>query len=175
MTTIEHNIPASILYDDILTLYTMSGTGSTPTHIVDYGGMFGEQYLWATEDIPNDPKYVSTSAFNYVLNISFQTPHAHTARHPRRDLREHKPAVQLYASNTFMLVTSRLIFFFVLAMALWNVSASVANMVHRGLRAHIGAHGEPPLGLMYHQEMFYAKAGGLSNYEVRVPYTTLVC
>jgi hypothetical protein len=79
MTTIEHNIPASILYDDILTLYTMSGTGSTPTHIVDYGGMFGEQYLWATEDIPNDPKYVSTSAFNYVLNISFQTPHAHKA------------------------------------------------------------------------------------------------
>lgn len=66
MTTIEHNIPVSILYDDILTLYTMSGTGSTPTHIVDYGGMFGEQYLWATEDIPNDPKYVSTSAFHYV-------------------------------------------------------------------------------------------------------------
>lgn len=64
---------------------------------------------------------------------------------------------------------------FILAMALWNVSASVANMVHRGLRAHIGAHGEPPLGLMYHQEMFYAKAGGLSNYEVRVPYITTVC
>jgi hypothetical protein len=55
------------------------------------------------------------------------------------------------------------------AMALWNVSASVANMVGRGLRAHIGAHGEPPLGLMYHQEMFYAKAGGLNNYEVRPP------
>jgi hypothetical protein len=55
-------------------------------------------------------------------------------------------------------------------MALWNVSASVANMVGRGLRAHIGAHGEPPLGLMYHQEMFYAKAGGLSNYEVRLPH-----
>jgi hypothetical protein len=63
MTTIEHNIPVSVLYDDILTLYTMSGTGSTPTHIVDYGGMFGEQYLWATEDIPNDPKYVFASAF----------------------------------------------------------------------------------------------------------------
>jgi len=57
MTTIEHNIPVSMLYDDILTLYAMSGTGSTPTHIVNYGGMFGEQYLWATEDIPNDPKY----------------------------------------------------------------------------------------------------------------------
>jgi hypothetical protein len=63
MTTIEHNIPVSMLYDDILTLYAMSGTGSTPTHIVDYGGMFGEQYLWATEDIPNDPKYVFSPTF----------------------------------------------------------------------------------------------------------------
>ena len=67
MTTIEHNIPVSMLYDDILTLYVMSGTGSTPTHIVDYGGMFGEQYLWATEDIPNDAKYVSGSAFHCML------------------------------------------------------------------------------------------------------------
>lgn len=130
MTTVEHNIPVSVLYDDILTLYTMSGTGSTPTHIVDYGGMFGEQYLWATEDIPNDPKLRT---------------------HTRHDILE---GVSESTSRPFN------------SMALWNVSASVANMVHRGLRAHIGAHGEPPLGLMYHQEMFYAKAGGLSNYEV---------
>ncbi|KAG2348382.1 hypothetical protein BDR05DRAFT_874491 [Suillus weaverae] len=130
MTTVEHNIPVSMLYDDILTLYTMSGTGSTPTHIVDYGGMFGEQYLWATEDIPNDPKLRTHTRHDILEGISEST------------------------SRPFN------------SMALWNVSASVANMVHRGLRAHIGAHGEPPLGLMYHQEMFYAKAGGLSNYEV---------
>ena len=40
-------------------------------------------------------------------------------------------------------------------------------MIQKGLRAHIGAHGEPPLGVNYHKEMFFAKAGGLSNYEVR--------
>jgi hypothetical protein len=67
MTTIEHNIPVSMLYDDILTLYAKSGTGSTPTHIVDYGGMFGEQYLWATEDIPNDFKYVFFPTFYSML------------------------------------------------------------------------------------------------------------
>ena len=39
-------------------------------------------------------------------------------------------------------------------------------MVHRGMRAHIGAHGEPPLGYNYHAEMFFAQVGGLSNYEV---------
>lgn len=52
------------------------------------------------------------------------------------------------------------------AYALFNTSISVARMVNKGLRAHIGAHGEPPLGLNYHAEMFFAKAGGLSNYEV---------
>ena len=52
------------------------------------------------------------------------------------------------------------------AMAFFNVSSSVAKMVHRGIHAHIGAHGEPPLGLMYHHEMALAKVGGLSNYEV---------
>jgi cytosine/adenosine deaminase-related metal-dependent hydrolase len=38
-------------------------------------------------------------------------------------------------------------------------------MVSMGLRAHIGAHGENPLGLIYHAEMGFTKAGGLSNYE----------
>ncbi|THH26782.1 hypothetical protein EUX98_g7410 [Antrodiella citrinella] len=39
-------------------------------------------------------------------------------------------------------------------------------MVHKGLKTHIGAHGEPPLGLNYHAEMFFTQQGGLTNYEV---------
>jgi len=39
-------------------------------------------------------------------------------------------------------------------------------MVEKGLLAHIGAHGEPPLGLNYHAEMGFTAKGGLSNYEV---------
>lgn len=58
MTTIEHSIPISVLYDDVAILWARSGTGSTPTHVVNYGGAWGEQVLWAKEDIPNDPKYV---------------------------------------------------------------------------------------------------------------------
>ena len=53
-----------------------------------------------------------------------------------------------------------------IAWALFNTSTSVANMVRKGLKAHIGAHGEPPLGLNYHAEMHFAQQGGLSNYEV---------
>ncbi|KAH7928201.1 hypothetical protein BV22DRAFT_1005502 [Leucogyrophana mollusca] len=130
MTTIEHNLPVSPLYDDVLNLYALSGTGATPTHIVDYGGMFGEQYLWWHHDVPNDPKLR-----NFV----------------RHDM------LEVLSESTSRPMNS---------IALFNVSSDIAKMVDRGLSAHIGAHGEPPLGLMYHQEMFYAKAGGLSNYEV---------
>lgn len=56
MTTIEHPLPIPVLYDDILTLFAHSGTGSTPTHIVNYGGVMGEQYIWATEDIPGNER-----------------------------------------------------------------------------------------------------------------------
>jgi len=40
-------------------------------------------------------------------------------------------------------------------------------MVHKGLIANIGAHGEPPLGVNYHAEIEFTRAGGLSRYEVR--------
>ena len=43
-------------------------------------------------------------------------------------------------------------------------------MVRMGLKTHIGAHGEPPLGLNYHAEMFFTKAGGLTNYEASHPH-----
>ena len=56
MTTVEHALPIPVLYDDVLNLYALSGTGSTPTHIVNYGGVMGEQLVWATEDIPNNEK-----------------------------------------------------------------------------------------------------------------------
>ena len=48
-------------------------------------------------------------------------------------------------------------------------------MVAKGHRTHIGAHGEPPLGVNYHAEMMFTKAGGLTNYEVRfiIPSTHL--
>ena len=56
MTTVEHAIPIPQLYDDVLTLFALSGTGYTPTHIVNYGGALGEEAVWALRDIPNDPK-----------------------------------------------------------------------------------------------------------------------
>ncbi|EKM83071.1 hypothetical protein AGABI1DRAFT_118462 [Agaricus bisporus var. burnettii JB137-S8] len=130
MTTVEHAIPVPVLYDDVLTLFALSGTGSTPTHIVNYGGAFGEQFVWATHDIPNDPKLRRFTRHDILEGLSESTA---------------RP-LQSYA--------------------LFNTSASVAKMVEKGILTHIGAHGEPPLGVNYHAEMWFAGQGGLSNYEV---------
>ena len=39
-------------------------------------------------------------------------------------------------------------------------------MSKKGLLVNIGAHGQPPVGLMYHAEMAFTQTGGLSSYEV---------
>ena len=71
MTTVEHALPIPTLYDDVLTLYALSGTGSTPTHIVNYGGVMGEQLVWATQDLPNDPKFVSNIVIRPFIHLVY--------------------------------------------------------------------------------------------------------
>ncbi len=44
-TGIEHNIPVTPVYKDVITLWRNSKTGYTPTLIVNYGGLNGE-YFW---------------------------------------------------------------------------------------------------------------------------------
>ncbi|KAG8958820.1 hypothetical protein FRC03_008801 [Tulasnella sp. 419] len=130
MTTVEHSLPVPVLYDDVITLFTLSGTSNTPTHIVNYGGTFGEQYVWANIPLPFDEK-----------------------------LREFIPHsdLEVLSESTSRPVDSYQFF---------NTSASVYKMTKRGLNANIGAHGEPPLGVNYHAEMFFFQRGGMTPYEV---------
>lgn len=39
-------------------------------------------------------------------------------------------------------------------------------MSKRGLNGNVGAHGEPPIGLNYHEEMWFFGQGGMSPYKV---------
>lgn len=50
-TGIEHSIPVSPLYKDAITLLSRSKTGWTPTLIVSYGGLFGENYWYMKEKV----------------------------------------------------------------------------------------------------------------------------
>ena len=45
-TGVEHSIPVSPLYSDVTTLWGKTQTGYTPTLIVGYGGVWGENYWY---------------------------------------------------------------------------------------------------------------------------------
>ena len=50
-TGIEHAIPIAPLYKDALTLFAKSRTGYTPTLIVGYGGIWGENYWYQKTEV----------------------------------------------------------------------------------------------------------------------------
>lgn len=54
-TTIEHNIPLSTFYDDVLQFFSKSKTGYTPTLVVTYGGPAGDPYWRAHTDVWKHP------------------------------------------------------------------------------------------------------------------------
>jgi imidazolonepropionase-like amidohydrolase/Tol biopolymer transport system component len=54
-TTLEHNIPQAVLYEDVLSFFSQSKVGYTPTLVVTYGGLAGEPYWLSRTDMWRHP------------------------------------------------------------------------------------------------------------------------
>ena len=50
-TGLEHSLPVPRLYKDTIQLFAQSKSGYTPTAIVGYGGLFGEDYWYQTTNV----------------------------------------------------------------------------------------------------------------------------
>ncbi|HEV2747427.1 MAG TPA: amidohydrolase family protein [Allosphingosinicella sp.] len=90
-TTLEHNIPQSMLYEDVLDLYGATRVGYTPTLGVTYGGPGGEPYwiqesqVWKhpllTRHVPRElleeelTRVVSAPEEDYADQVSARTAH----------------------------------------------------------------------------------------------------
>ena len=55
-TGIEHNLPIATLYNDVVNLWAASKTGYTPTLIVCYGAMSGENYFYQKTNVWENEK-----------------------------------------------------------------------------------------------------------------------
>ena len=55
-TGIEHNIPVAPVYKDVITLWSNSNSGYTPTLVVNYAGMSGEYYWYQKDNIWENEK-----------------------------------------------------------------------------------------------------------------------
>lgn len=55
-TGIEHSIPVARIYDDLRQLWSGTEVGYTPTLVVAFGGLWGENYWYQTTDVWKDPR-----------------------------------------------------------------------------------------------------------------------
>ncbi|GAB5487301.1 MAG: amidohydrolase family protein [Parasphingorhabdus sp.] len=59
-STLEHNVPLEIFYDDVVQFFSQSQTNYTPTVVVSYGGLAGDPYWRQATDIFEHPLLVHT-------------------------------------------------------------------------------------------------------------------
>jgi imidazolonepropionase-like amidohydrolase/Tol biopolymer transport system component len=54
-TGVEHNLPGERWYDDVLQFWPATGVGNTPTLIVTFGGLRGEDYFYEDSEVWTHP------------------------------------------------------------------------------------------------------------------------
>jgi len=137
----EHSLPIYPLYKDVVKLFAESGITYTPTLIVAYGGAWGENYYYTTENVYNDPK------------LRRFTPYEVLAASARRRVRSSFPGGG-NSGGWFMKEEYPFV-----------EEAKIANeIVKAGGRIGVGSHGQLQ-GLGYHWELWMVQSGGMSNHD----------
>ena len=54
-SSVEHNLPVSAIYDDVVQMFAQTNVASTPTLSVTYGGVRGEDYYYQESDVWKHP------------------------------------------------------------------------------------------------------------------------
>jgi len=136
----EHSLPIFPLYKDVVQLFAESGITYTPTLIVAYGGPWGENYFYTTENVYGDAK------------LRRFTPYEVLASSTRRRVRGSFGGGN--AGGWFMKEEYPFV-----------EEAKVANaIVKAGGRVGVGSHGQLQ-GLGYHWELWMVQSGGMSTHD----------
>ncbi len=75
-TTMEHAIPLQNLYDDIKQLWSQIETAYTPTFVVAYGGLWGEEYWYDRTNVWENPRLLRYTPKSAVYPRSIRRPKA---------------------------------------------------------------------------------------------------
>jgi len=54
-SSVEHNLPVSAIYDDVVQMFAQTNVANTPTLSVTYGGIRGEDYYYQESDVWKHP------------------------------------------------------------------------------------------------------------------------
>lgn len=133
---IEHTMPLTPVFEDVIQLMKTSQTTNTPTLLVSYGGPWGEDFYYSRENVHGDPK------------LQYFTPEAELDSKSRRRgggagpggwFRDDEFAVKKHAKFS-------------------------KDLIENGGRVGIGSHGQLQ-GLGYHWELWSVQSGGMSTHD----------
>jgi Tol biopolymer transport system component len=135
---IEHSLPITPIYGDVTELFVKSGVTHTPTLLVSYGGPFGENYFYTTEDVYGNEKMRRFTPYAELAEKSLRRGRTtgrftHGWFHPDEYVFE-------------------------------NHAEFVADLIAAGGRGGVGSHGQLQ-GLGYHWELWAMQSGGLSEHD----------
>lgn len=144
-TNLEHSLPVANYYDDIVQLMARGGVSNTPTLVVAFGELFGENYLYQTTRAWDEPKvrmYVQeTTSDHSPLNVaSAAPPHV-------------RGMTSIHAADELWDIGFR------------SVARSVKKLDDAGVIINAGSHGQVA-GLAMHWEMWLLAEGGMSKLRV---------
>jgi len=144
-TNLEHNMPLANYYDDVVQLMSRAHASNTPTLIVTFGELMGENYMYQTTRAWDDPKLK-----RYVQQtISYYSPLSALSSAP--------PYVRgmttIHAAEEIYDIGFR------------SVARSVKQLDEAGVLINAGSHGQVA-GLAMHWEMWLLTQGGMSNHRV---------
>ncbi|MBV6522869.1 MAG: Protein TolB [Gemmatimonadaceae bacterium] len=138
---IEHTLPITPKYDDILQWYKGTNVVNSPTLIVEYGGPFGENWFYQSEDLAGDAKL---QHFTHPVDLD--------GKIRRRGVGGGgSPGPAGFALKE--------------EYAMWQHAKDIARTVAAGGKIGAGSHGQLQ-GLGMHWEIWMLQSGGLSPHEV---------
>ena len=137
---IEHSLPIAPIYQDVVEVFKTSQTTNSPTLLVSYGGPFGENYFYATEEVHDDPKM---QRFVPEENLDART-------------RRRGPGAGGSPGGAGWFLPEEYVF--------ERHAEFVKKMVEDSARVAVGSHGQLQ-GLGYHWELWTMGSGGLSNHD----------
>lgn len=133
---VEHSMPIIPAYDDVVQLFSTSGTVNSPTLLVSYGGPWAENYFYTTEDNVNDAK------------LNYFTPREELDAKIRRRNPGPGPGGWFHEEEY----------------AFRRHAGWIKELIEGGGRAGVGSHGQLQ-GLGYHWELWAMHSGGMSNHD----------
>lgn len=144
-TNLQHNMPIPNYYDDVVQLMAGARASHTPTLVLLFGELAGENYWYQHSDVWKEPKaqtfvQVTTSGYS-PLGAPYGAP----------------PYVRgmttIHAAEELWDIGFR------------SVARSMKRLDDAGVRVNVGSHGQFS-GLAQHWEMWLLAQGGMSNHRV---------